>query len=638
MPGPAKLQLGYAFISDPAPIYASDSTTTNVVDVLVIVSVQTLAAVTMQQITIDISTGEESSLSISMARDLPGPSYDTSIPWTISSSGSRVTIAPQAGSSGMLTGPIVFQLPGIQVNHTPGKVKITVTEVAPPAPKVSDDQTYSLEKQPSTFQVKKFWADPNKLDTVEQPVTLHWTCTDAGQQALNGLRIASVSSVVPVGDAPAARAGTSQFKECGPSNDCYTCQDGVDGVPTGPISQTTTFALDIFETDSHGDSTLCGTVETIVQVTLPYFSGVARQDLSPSRRLATLHWLAFNAASCSVALDANPIAANAPADTYRQGYTVALGAPVGLHQLSVTANPVTGNAQVPYVFTSFDITDPVTITTPITPQYMALTPDGKYALIGAIADKKVMVFDVAARSATSATAGVSDLSSIAITPDGETALVTSLDAGAIYRLSVPSLAPVGPPVTLTAQQPAQVAITSDGKQAWVVSEGGRMNVFDVASGVVGGQSVFVGPEPMGPALTPDNSLALVTVSANNQVAVVDLAGSGVLKTIPVSYGPTVVAITPNGAWALVANGDDGTLTVIDVVNKTASATIPGGDSPVAISMTADGRYAFVADANTNNVLIVDTANWSVESFSVGVARDGSFALVGANGPTTVALV
>jgi hypothetical protein len=129
MLGTTGLHLSYAFVPMPNPIFASvGPDTINKIDLLVIVSNPSLSAVTLQQLTIDIPTGEEDSRSISTNRNLPSPSYDTSIPWTISTAGELVTIVPSNGPSGSVTGPIVFTLPSISVNQTPGGVPITITE------------------------------------------------------------------------------------------------------------------------------------------------------------------------------------------------------------------------------------------------------------------------------------------------------------------------------------------------------------------------------------------------------------------------------------------------------------------------------------------------------------------------------
>src|SRR5262249_28061949 len=157
------------------------------------------SAVSLQQLTIDIPTGEEASRTISTARDLPAPSYDTSIPWTISSAGELVTIVPSTGPSGSVTGPIVFTLPSISVNQTPGTVPITITEAG--SSKAIDSNTYRIVKQPADFPVTRFWADPPSLDIVEQPVTLYWSCTEDGQHDAYGLEIVSTTATRPEPDA-----------------------------------------------------------------------------------------------------------------------------------------------------------------------------------------------------------------------------------------------------------------------------------------------------------------------------------------------------------------------------------------------------------------------------------------------------
>jgi hypothetical protein len=226
-------KLAYAFVPNPNPIRASaGGLNPNSFDLQVIVSNPTLSPVTIRQIIIGIPTGEEMSQSISSARDLPAPRYDTSAAWKIGASASTVTIAPTSGATMQITSPIVFTLPGIHVNHTPGTVPLIITEF-PASGEKAVDGTHSLVKLPSDFPVVSYHADPATLDDLQQTVKLYWKVSDEAKHAVYGLRAAGVGPT-PHGatgddaddEPPVDPNLAASLKPCVPDGNCYTWKDG----------------------------------------------------------------------------------------------------------------------------------------------------------------------------------------------------------------------------------------------------------------------------------------------------------------------------------------------------------------------------------------------------------------------------
>jgi hypothetical protein len=174
----APIQLDYAFIPSPNPIRVSQSAgDTSIVDLQVIISDPLLSGVTVSEITIEIPTGEATSRAISTASNLPSPRPDPSDLWSFTAYGSTITIKPTGTSPASVTNPIVFTIPGVQVNECVGQVPITITEFNPPAPKAVNSGTYSLVKQPADFPVSNFYASSTALYDLDQPTTLYWVCT-----------------------------------------------------------------------------------------------------------------------------------------------------------------------------------------------------------------------------------------------------------------------------------------------------------------------------------------------------------------------------------------------------------------------------------------------------------------------------
>ena len=98
--------------------------------------------------------------------------------------------------------------------------------------------------------------------------------------------------------------------------------------------------------------------------------------------------------------------------------------------------------------------------------------------------------------------------------------------------------------------------------------------------------ITVGKGPIGVAITPDGKHAYVTNTGDGTVSVITTATGAVSAPITVGNGPAGVAITPDGKHAYVTNSGDGTVSVITTATGAVSAPITvgnasgrGGDHP-----------------------------------------------------------
>jgi YVTN family beta-propeller protein len=183
-----------------------------------------------------------------------------------------------------------------------------------------------------------------------------------------------------------------------------------------------------------------------------------------------------------------------------------------------------------------------------------------------------------------------------------------------------------PAVTATipvGRQPGRVAITRDGRHAYVTNNGaGTVSVIDTGSNAVTA-TIPSGTAPAAVAITPDGRNAYVTdFGAGNgagTVSVIDIGSKAVTATIPVGATPGAVAITPDGRHAYVTNYDSDAVTVIDTANNAVNGSIPGGGRPAYVAVAPDGRRAYLSDQDANRLSVIDTATNVV---SVGVAVPG----------------
>jgi YVTN family beta-propeller protein len=166
---------------------------------------------------------------------------------------------------------------------------------------------------------------------------------------------------------------------------------------------------------------------------------------------------------------------------------------------------------------------------------------------------------------------------------------------------------------------------------------GTVSVIDTATNTVvvgtGPDSAVIGG-PTAIAVTPDGKHAYVTISNANSV-VIDTATNKVVATIPVGNGCYGVAITPDGKHAYVANLFSNNVSVIATVSNTVVATVAVGSQPFGVAVTPNGKHAYVTNQNSNNVSVIATASNTVVAtvavgsgpIAVAVTPDGKHAYV-----------
>lgn len=144
--------------------------------------------------------------------------------------------------------------------------------------------------------------------------------------------------------------------------------------------------------------------------------------------------------------------------------------------------------------------------------------------------------------------------------------------------------------------------------------------------------------PCGVALSPDGTTAWVCLSANNTLAVLDLATAKVTKEIPVGVAPYDVEVARDGRTAWVSNwggrrpshGDvtaksfgtdvvvdargitaSGTVSVVDLTKQAEAMEIETGLHPADLLLAPDGSRLYAACANADVVAVIETATGKV---------------------------
>ncbi|MFD4144121.1 beta-propeller fold lactonase family protein [Streptomyces sp. NPDC058572] len=173
-------------------------------------------------------------------------------------------------------------------------------------------------------------------------------------------------------------------------------------------------------------------------------------------------------------------------------------------------------------------------------------------------------------------------------------------------------------VVLPVTNATPAAAVDGGTYAYVTNNAsGSVSVIDTRTNLPApGSPITVGNGPKGVAVTPDGKQAYVTIdvgaSINDVVRVIDTATNDPSDPIAVGNNPTFVAITPDGKQAYVTNSFSDSVSVIDttqdppVVVETITAAEGIGDSPIRVAITPDGTRAYVTNEIDNTVSVIDT--------------------------------
>ncbi|HEX4098427.1 MAG TPA: lipoprotein [Caulobacteraceae bacterium] len=185
-----------------------------------------------------------------------------------------------------------------------------------------------------------------------------------------------------------------------------------------------------------------------------------------------------------------------------------------------------------------------------------------------------------------------------------------------------------------------------------VSRGGLIYAgSEAASGVVildpqerkAVDTIMVGDEPEGVALSPDERFLYVAIEGENKVAVIDVAGRRVIARVPVGGRPRSIAFSPDGAKAYVTDEFQGAVTEMDGRTHQVLRTfmIPGaGAKPMGVVVSPDGSKVYVTTGRGGALVAIDAVSGAVSAplgvgqrpWGVAISSDGK-RLYTANGPS-----
>ena len=186
------------------------------------------------------------------------------------------------------------------------------------------------------------------------------------------------------------------------------------------------------------------------------------------------------------------------------------------------------------------------------------------------------------------------------------------------------LSPVTVEASISPNGPLAVAITPDGKSAYVTSSENAVWQYDInqATGALspkapGTVATGNGLPHGGIAVTPDGKSTYVTNLSEGTVSQYDISPTGALSpkaapTVATGKTPSGIAVTPDGKSAYVTNSEDKTVSqyTINAVNgeleAKSPATVAAGLGPTGVVVSPDGKSVYVHNAGTISQYDIDS--------------------------------
>lgn len=187
------------------------------------------------------------------------------------------------------------------------------------------------------------------------------------------------------------------------------------------------------------------------------------------------------------------------------------------------------------------------------------------------------------------------------------------------------------------KRPRGLKISRDGKRLYVAKSGsprGGPNVdesklppadrsadgiavVDLASSKVV-QTLPGGQDPETFDLTPDGSALYISNEETSELSRLDLASGKITQRVQVGGQPEGVSVRPDGTEVYVTCEEDNKIVAVSTDKGQVIANIAVGKRPRSIGWSADGRYAYVTNEMDGTLSRVDTQTHKlIDSLSLG---------------------
>jgi len=144
--------------------------------------------------------------------------------------------------------------------------------------------------------------------------------------------------------------------------------------------------------------------------------------------------------------------------------------------------------------------------------------------------------------------------------------------------------------------PVDVVASSDGQQLFVANHDARQVAVVDLKGRKVVRTIDVPAPPTSLALSPDGAKLYVACAApKSTICVIETAAGKVGATWAAGHTASGLAVTPDGGRLYVCNRFDNEIGVVDTTNGSVAATVAATREPIAAAITPDGKTVFVAN-------------------------------------------
>jgi DNA-binding beta-propeller fold protein YncE len=182
---------------------------------------------------------------------------------------------------------------------------------------------------------------------------------------------------------------------------------------------------------------------------------------------------------------------------------------------------------------------------------------------------------------------------------------------------------IGPPTNLQITPDGRLGLVANSMvmnqdgDAWKPVPDNKLFVIDLAASPPKlADTVTVGSQPSGVAISRNGDLALVANRAGKSVSVLSIHDGAVksLGEVPLEQEAAAVAITPDGKRAFVCLNKANAVAVLGIdgnkVSYDKTLDIPSAFNPYNVDVTPDGKYALVSNTgamknNADAILVID---------------------------------
>ncbi len=233
-----------------------------------------------------------------------------------------------------------------------------------------------------------------------------------------------------------------------------------------------------------------------------------------------------------------------------------------------------------------------------------------YVIDGAVSQYAIGAGGLLSPLTPASVAAGSSPSGVAVTHDGRSAYVTNVASATVSQYSIDpltgALSPKTPASVAAGSSPSGVAVTHDGRSAYVVNDPGIQ-----LNGTVSQYSI----DPLTGALSPKTP-----------------------ASVPTGRAPQGVAVTPDGKSVYVTNTAASTVSqysidqVSGALSPKAPASVVAGSVPLAVAVTPDGKSAYVSNFGGDTL-----SQYSIDSLSGALSPKTPASVPGGSFPLAVAV-